>query len=167
MGSSETFHAPGDARSSEQVAVTTEDYGSVLLRLANNIRGGFHVSQMFAGRKNRLLLEVAGTDGAMAWDSESPEVLWLGRRDGPNSLLSRDPSLLTPEAAGVSHYPGGHAEGFPDSFKQLYLAIYSWIAGGADGLPTFPTFAEGHREVLLCEAIAASAREGRWTEVVA
>jgi predicted dehydrogenase len=92
-------------------------------------------------------------------------VLWLGRRDAPNGLLSRDPALLSPEAAALAHYPGGHAEGFPDSFKQLYLSVYSWVADGGQEAPTFPSFADGHREAQLCEAIAASVREGRWAAV--
>jgi predicted dehydrogenase len=164
-GSSETFQGRRASKASEEVAVSTEDYGAVLLRMTGGIRGEFHVSQMFAGRKNRLFLEVAGTEGAMAWDGESPELLWIGRRDVPNGLLARDSSLLTPEAAATSHYPGGHAEGFPDSFKQLYLSVYSWIASSGVEPPSFPTFADGDREVRLCEAIAASNRERRWVEV--
>ena len=80
----------------------------------------------------------------------------MGRRGGPNSLMNRDPSLLSPEVAETSHYPGGHAEGFPDAFKQLDLAFYSYIAAGCTGKPNFPTFADGHREVQICEAIAQS-----------
>ena len=74
----------------------------------------------------------------MSWDSESPNRLWIGRRNAPNSLLERDPALLSPSARDVSHYPGGHAEGFPDTFKALYLAVYGWIAvgrGPAAGIP--------------------------------
>ena len=157
--------AAGQATAS--VPVTTDDYGAVLLRLADGVRGLFHVSQMVAGRKNRLTLEVAGTEAALAWDSERPEALWLGRRDGPNGLLGRDPALLSPEAAAATDYPGGHAEGFPDTFKQLYLSIYGWIGAGMPGPPPVPTFADGDRELRLCEAIARSAAEGRWVDVPA
>jgi predicted dehydrogenase len=164
-GSSGTFTGPALGRATEEVPVATEDYGAVLLRLADGVRGLFHVSQMVAGRKNRLTLEVAGTEGAMAWDSERPETLWLGRRGGPNGLLERDPALLAPEAAAASHYPGGHAEGFPDTFKQLYLAVYGWVGSDRSGPPPFPTFADGDREARLCEAIARSASEGGWVDV--
>ncbi len=165
VGASETFTGPGRSRETRAVPVTTEDHAAVLLRLEDGVRGVFHVSQVTAGRKNRLALEVAGTEGSMSWDSESPNRLWIGRRDGPNSLLERDPALLCPSARAVSHYPGGHAEGFPDTFKALYLAVYGWIAAGGDQPPGFPTFADGDREVRLCEAVAQSARQGHWMDV--
>ncbi len=164
-GPSETFGGSGGAGQTETVRITTDDYGAVLLRLDDAARGVFHVSQMDAGRKNRVSIEIAGTEGAMAWESESPDVLWLGRRGGPNGLLPRDPALLSPEAAPTSHYPGGHVEGFPDTFKQLFLSVYQWIAAGATGEPPFPTFADGDREVRLCEAIARSATGGAWESV--
>ncbi|WP_165232288.1 Gfo/Idh/MocA family protein [Aquisphaera insulae] len=166
IGGAETFTGPNAAKkATEKVKITTEDYGAVLLHLDGGARGTFHVHQMHAGRKNRLFLEVCGEKGSMVWESESPEVLWLGRRGGANSLLNRDPSLLSPHAAEASHYPGGHAEGFPDAFKQLDLAFYGFIAGGCKGTPKFPTFADGHREVQICEAIAASAKDRSWVKV--
>ena len=103
------------------------------------MRGSFHVSQVTAGRKNRIALEIAGTEGALSWDSETPNRLWVGRRNEPNQLLERDPALLSPAAAALTHYPGGHAEGFPDTFKHLYLAIYGWVGSGGDvHLPISP-----------------------------
>jgi predicted dehydrogenase len=167
LGPSETFQAGGSRASSAPVAVTTDDHAAVLLRLAGGARGAFHVSQVTAGRKNRLTLEIAGSEGAMFWDSESPNRLWLGHRNQPNECLERDPALLSPDARAFSHYPGGHAEGFPDTFKQLYLAIYGWIASGSSGVPPFPTFADGDHEVRLCEAISRSARTGGWVTVEA
>ncbi|KAJ3046878.1 hypothetical protein HK102_013071, partial [Quaeritorhiza haematococci] len=76
--------------------------------------------------------------------------------------MNRDPAILSPEAGNFSHYPGGHAEGFPDAFKQLDLAFYTYIQGGCQGKPNFPTFAEGDREVRICEAIAQSATARNW-----
>jgi hypothetical protein len=35
-----------------------------------------------------------------------------------------------------------------------------------DAPPTYPTFADGHREIVLCEAVLKSHREGRWVEVL-
>jgi predicted dehydrogenase len=164
IGQSETFAGRGDRVATRPVSVVTEDYGAILFRMAGDVRGAFHVSQSTAGRKNRLVLEVAGTEGSLAWNSEQPEDLWRGRRGGPNESLMRDPALLSPSAGAISDYPGGHAEGFPDTFKQLALAVYRWVDAGANEAPSFPTFDDGHREILLCEAIAQSAREGVWIE---
>jgi predicted dehydrogenase len=164
-GSAETFGGGSAESGTQPVAVTTEDYGAILLRWDEQTRGVFHVSQMIAGRKNRIVLEVAGTEGALAWDSDCPNHLWIGRRDAPNQLLERDPPLLSPSARTLAHYPGGHAEGFPDTFKQLFVAVYDAIATGLLAPSPYPTFADGDRELRLCEAIARSAGEGRWVDV--
>ncbi len=160
----ETFSGREPEGSVRSIAVTTEDYAAVLLRLGDGVRGSFHVSQVAAGRKNRIFLEVAGTEGAMAWESESPNRLWIGRRHEPNQLLERDPALLGRAAGEVSDYPGGHVEGFPDTFKQLFRAVYGWIAQGGPGPAPFPTFEDGDREIRLCEAIARSAALQCWSE---
>jgi predicted dehydrogenase len=162
-GSSETSHRP----IAKEVEISTDDHAAILLRFDGGARGSFHVSQVTAGRKNRLTIEIAATAGAVFWDSESPNRLWIGSRGQPNQVLERDPALLSPSAASISHYPGGHAEGFPDTFKQLFLDVYGWIiAGEGAGRPrTFPTFADGHQEVALCEAIASSAATQQWTTV--
>ena len=64
---------------------------------------------------------------------------------------------------GFIDYPGGHNEGFPDTFKQCFRAFYNAIASGdAAGTPQYPTFEEGHREIVLCDAILQSHREQQW-----
>jgi len=168
-GSVETFQGKQrEPRPSREVAIDTEDHGSVLLRFEGGATGCFSVSQVCAGRKNQLRYEVAGSRGAMAWDSERPNELWLGYRDEPNKVLVRDPALLHPEARIHADYPGGHNEGFPDTFKQLFRSFYGYIDRGDLSAPApFPTFADGHREILLCEAILQSHRERRWVEVSA
>jgi predicted dehydrogenase len=149
------------------IEVTTDDHAAVLLRFDGGARGVFHVSQATAGRKNRLMIEIAATEASLSWDSDSPNRLWIGSRRAPNQVLERDPGLLGPAAAMMSHYPGGHAEGFADTFKQLYLDVYGWIVAGGPGggPPNFPSFADGDREVRLCEAIARSAAGERWVTV--
>jgi predicted dehydrogenase len=169
-GESDTFSGVGErglVPAPAAVEVTTDDHAAVLLRFEGGARGAFHVSQVTAGRKNRLTIEIAATEGSFSWNSDSPNRLWIGSRRGPNQVLERDPALVGRSAARISHYPGGHAEGFPDTFKQLYLDVYGWIvAGQAAGLaPAFPTFADGDREVRLCEAIAQSAAQERWVTV--
>ncbi len=166
IGGSETFTgSAAQARPTEGVKIVTEDYGAVVMRFAGDVRGVYHVTQCQAGRKNRLQIEISGTEGSLVWDSQDPNDLWIGRRGRSSELFERDPSLMAPEAANISHYPGGHAEGFPDAFKQLALSFYGWIGGGSQGPAPFPTFADGDYEVKICEAIARSAREQAWTPV--
>ncbi len=167
IGGVETFSGQGLASGDTQsVAITTEDAGCVLLKFADGARGSMHVSQTTAGRKNCLRFEIAGTRQTLAWNSEQPNSLWVGQRKLPNQELIRDPSLLGQSARGVTSYPAGHNEGFPDTFKQLFRAFYGYIANSDfTAARPFPTFVDGHREILLCEAVLRSHREQRWVSV--
>jgi predicted dehydrogenase len=154
------------AGASEPVRIETEDWGSVLFRFANGARGSLCVSQVTAGRKNQITFEIAGSEGSLAWDSEHPNDLWLGHRDKANELLIRDPALLAPSIRTFASYPGGHNEGFPDTFKQLYRAIYEYIAESDFSRPKiFAGFEDGHEELLLCEAILQSHRTQAWVPI--
>jgi predicted dehydrogenase len=167
-GSVETFSGKkgGPPPAVKPVAITTDDYASILLRFKGGARGCVTLSQVTAGRKNCVRLEVAGSKQALAWNSERPDELWLGQRGTPNQVMLRDPSLMDAGSAAYSDYPAGHAEGFPDAFKQLYRAIYADIrAGRRSPQSLYATFADGHRELLLCEAIARSHRTGAWVKV--
>jgi predicted dehydrogenase len=169
-GSTETFKR-GDASPGpgpEPVAITTEDCGSILLRFKGGASGALTLSQVTAGRKNCIRFEIAGSRRAVAWDSEIAQQLWVGERGEASRLLLSDPSLLDPSIARFASYPGGHNEGFPDTFKQMYRAIYEDVrAGRRSAEPLYATFADGHRELLLCEAIAESQRRGSWVSVPA
>jgi predicted dehydrogenase len=146
--------------------IQTEDYATIILKYENNMRGVMTVSQVSAGCKNRLQYEIFGSKSGIAWNSERPNELWIGHRDQPNQILLKDPALLSPEARAVSSYPGGHTEGFPDTFKQFSKKVYDYIrAGDFHAAADFPTFADGHYELVLSEAILTSAKESCWVEV--
>lgn len=167
LGEVETFKGKEEThQDTAPVEIATEDYGCVVLRFRGGARGCLWVSQVTAGRKNCLRLEIAGSRRALAWNSEEPNEMWIGRREAPNEVLLRDPSLVRPAAATAIDYPGGHNEGYPDSFKQCFRAFYRSIAEGeVSSGPSYPTFLDGHREVALCEAILESHRQGRWVDV--
>jgi predicted dehydrogenase len=166
-GEIETFGGKMEtAAVTEPVQIATEDYGCAMLRFRGGARGCLWVSQVTAGRKNRLRFEIAGSRRALSWCSEQPNELWIGHRDRANESLLRDPALASDRAQAHTDYPGGHNEGFPDTFKQCFRAFYDAIAAGDwASSPAFPTFADGHREILLCEAILKSYREGRWIKL--
>ncbi len=151
------------AAATEPVEIDTEDFGSIMLRFKNGSRGLMWVSQVTAGRKNCLRFEISGAKSSLAWESEEPNTIWVGHRDQPNQSYTRDLALLSDAARKYTTYPGGHAEGFPDTFKQCFRAFYGYIdAGDFSAVPPFATFADGHREVQLCEAILASHRQQGW-----
>jgi predicted dehydrogenase len=146
--------------------ISTDDYGSVLLRFENDAHGVMTVSQVSAGHKARLSIEVNGSQGSLAFNSESPNTLWIGRRDRACELLPKDPRLQSPESRGYAAYPAGHPEGYPDTFVQLFKDFYGYIAAGDLRAPrTFPTFETGHEELVLCEAIAESVQKKSWVTV--
>lgn len=147
----------------EKVPVSTEDYAALLLHMENGAHVCCNISQMFAGRKNQMTVSIAGSKCSVHWDSENSNALWIGRRECANGELVKDPSIL-PDATGrVISYPGGHVEGFPDTFKQNFRKIYNAVAGGRR--EDYADFEDGFREALLCEKIVESAEKRRWVTV--
>ena len=160
-GRVETFKQ--SAAATDDIKITTDDYASILLHFEGDAHGVCTVSQISAGRKTRLWFEIDGSEGSLAWNSEDPNMLWIGRRREPNQEMIKDPSLMSPETRGYAAYPGGHAEGYPDTFVQLFKDFYAYLEAGDFTKPrAFPTFETGHEEMRLCEAIAQSAKERKW-----
>jgi predicted dehydrogenase len=150
----------------DEVHVNTEDYAGLLVKFNNGARGVATLSQINAGRKNHFFWEINGSRASIWWDQENPNELWIGQRDKPNELMLKDPALMQAEARPYAGYPGGHAEGYPDTHMRLFKSVYDYISNGDfNQPPSFPTFNDGWRELVLCEAIQKSAVEGRWVEV--
>ncbi|MEZ4902323.1 MAG: Gfo/Idh/MocA family oxidoreductase [Spirosomataceae bacterium] len=149
----------------EEVPITTEDFASILYRFDNGNTGVATVSQVSAGRKNRCTLEISGAKETYNWCSESPNEMWIGRREGANQSLMRDPALAHEEARALMTFPGGHNEGFPDTSKQLFKEVYAAIRNGKPEKPTYPIFSDGLRELNLCDKIVQSSRERRWVQI--
>lgn len=148
------------------VEIHTEDTASILLRFAGGARGSVNVSQLSPGRKNSLQYQVDGSAAAVAWDSEQPDSLWIGHRDRPNELLLRNPALLNAAGAAAARLPGGHGEGFADTFGAVFTAVYADVAAGRPSEhPRYATFAAGHEEMLIGDAVLESSRTGRWVTV--
>lgn len=149
-----------------EVDINTEDHANVLLRFNNGNKGSVTVSQVSAGRKNQLKVEISGSKKTFAFNSERPNELWLGHREKANEVLMKDPSLVDPAVGSVVSFPGGHNEGFPDTSKQLFKEVYAAVeAGKQPENPTFPTFADGYRELLVCERILESHKAQKWVTV--
>ncbi len=147
------------------VPINTEDHANVLLRFSNGNKGSITVSQVSAGRKNRLSFEIAGSKRTFAWTSEQPNDLWIGKRDSYNGMFMRDPSLFDEKARSLISFPGGHNEGFPDTSKQMFKEVYAAIAASNPSNQTYPTFRDGLRELLLCERIIESNKKQVWVKV--
>ena len=148
------------------VEIDTEDVALILLRFDGGARGSVAVSQLSAGRKNSLAYEIDGSTSAVSWDSETPEQLWIGHRDEPNELLLRNPALMNQAGRDAARLPGGHVEGFADTFGAAFSAVYDDVlAGRPSSAPRYATFADGHEEMRLGDAVLESARTGRWVTI--
>ena len=154
------------AAASESVTekVETEDFGATLFRMGGRTRGAMTASQVAAGRKNGLVMEIYGTRAAVTWRQEKPEELWIGHRDSPNQTLLKDPSLMRETARGFADVPGGHAEGYQDTFKQLFRRFYASIAD-PEAPADYPQMADGLRQMNILEAELESNRRHAWVDV--
>lgn len=166
-GNVETFQKAA-AVEYEEVSITTEDYASILFRLNGGARGTCVISQVSAGRKNRLAVEINGSCASALWDQEQPAHLWFGYRDRPNEVMLADPAVLHPEARPYNHYPAGHNEAWPDGLKNMMQQFYEFIRQGKSidrDRPAFATFEDGYRAARIAEAVLESYQTGRWTDV--
>jgi predicted dehydrogenase len=164
-GSVETFSGkflkPEDV---DDFPIDTEDFGAVLIRLGARARGAFTVSQVAAGRKNRLAIEVFGSKGSAAWDQEKPDELWLGQRNSPNQVIVKDPSLMAEKARSYADLPGGHSEGYDDTFKQLFRRFYRTVADRSAPVE-YPQFVDGQRGLQIMEKVLESSAKHAWVDV--
>lgn len=167
LGEVETFSGKvAKKQDSEDVAITTDDWGAIIIRFKGGARGLLCVSQVTAGTKNSMHYQISGSKGSITWDSQDPNNMRLGHRNVPNQHLTRDPSLISDLSGTYTDYPGGHNEGYPDTFKQCFRAFYDAIIDGkseADAI--YPNFTEGHKEIVICDAILQSHRTQSWVKI--
>jgi len=170
VGKSREAFAAAGAGETEDYRVQVDDLSSALVRFENGAVGNFFASQVCAGHKNDLRIEINGSKASLAWKKENSEELWIGHRGAPNQTVMKDPSLLDAAAQPYAAMPGGHNEGWPDAFKNLMRNVLTFIADGrdpasADGL-LFPRFDEGLRAACIVDAIMKSQRAGNQWMVV-
>jgi len=146
-----------------ETAVDTEDFGAVIFHMGARTRGSVTASQVSAGRKNRFNIEIYGTRSSVAWNQERPDELWVGHRDTGNEILIKDPSLLKPQARSYADLPGGHSEGYDDTFKQLFRRFYASI--GTGDTPEYPQFVDGLRQLTILNAVLQSQGARAWVDV--
>jgi len=160
-GNAPAFAARTEGGPSRQVV--TEDVATVLFRTDAGVVGTMLVSQVSPGRKNHLHLEVAGELASVRFEQERPETLWIGRREGTETVW-RDPLALRPEAARLATTPAGHAQGYADCFEAFVADTYAAIGGAEPDVLAW--FADGARSARIVDAVMASARAGAaWVEV--
>jgi predicted dehydrogenase len=148
----------------EEVPVVTEDFGSAIFRMGKQTRGAYTASQVSTGCKNRLSIEIYGSKQSVAWNQERPDELWIGNRNSNNQIIVKDPALLKEEARAFADLPGGHSEGYDDTFKQVFRRFYRSIEN-PEAQPEYPQFSDGLRQLRILEAELESHRRRSWMDV--
>jgi predicted dehydrogenase len=144
--------------------VETEDAAIVSLRTRSGVPASVVVSQVSAGRKNRLWFEIDGTSASAVFDQETPETVWFGTTNGA-SILRRAEAEPSPAQARLNAFPAGHAQGWGDAFAAFVADTYAAVRGEApDGLPTFD---DGARAADIVDAVRASVLSASWEPVAA
>ena len=152
------------------VRVATEDYGSVLLRFEGGVRGALTLSQVSAGRKNHLYIQIDGSAGSAVWNQEEPEIIRLGYRDRPPETVTEKTAKPKSKSAAFADYPPGHGEAWANSVRDCVLKVYRYIADGKKpgrDPADFATFSDGYKSAVLVDRILISSRRGRWTKTEA
>jgi predicted dehydrogenase len=162
-GQSLTFSNSSD-QDYDEIPIDTEDMASLLIRFENGAKGCCFISQMFAGKKNKIQLYVGGTESSAEWDLDDLSNLIIGHRNRPNEVLTKDAVLMGGSTADLISFPSGHAEGFPDAFKQGFKQIYQKFKN-PELECVFADFEAGLREMIICERIHESARSGKFTAI--
>lgn len=149
----------------EEVKIQNEEYGAVLFKTDKGATGVFHVSEVAAGHGCYFNFELNGSKASMRWNQEENDRLWIGRRDGENSLIIRNPNTISAGAKAYTSLAMGHPEGWNDAFKGNIYAFYKYIADGMKGEPVFSTLEQAAYIVKLTEAILESSRKKIWINV--
>lgn len=144
-------------------AVASEDVAAAMFRTGAGTLASLTVSQVSAGRRNRLWFEMDGAHASVAFDQEDPERLWIGRPDQREETFVRGPGAGSAEQRRLSTLPAGHAQGYAQCFEAFVADTYAAIDGEQpDGLPTFD---DGLRSARIVDHVIASARSRAWTAI--
>jgi predicted dehydrogenase len=150
----------------------THDYAGALLRLNNDARGSFWVTQAAAGVENALRIRVSGSLGSLEWQQECPQALTFKPLGAPSQNRTPNGPGTLPLAARSSRIVAGHPEGFHEAFANLYSDAAEAIAArrsgqAADALALhFPNSLDGLLGVQFVAAVIQSSdADGAWTTV--
>jgi len=157
----QSFTTP--AASGAMQPVSSEDVAMAMLRTAAGTLASLTVSQVSAGRHNRLWFEIDGARASVAFNQEDSERLWIGRPDQREEIFVRGPGAGSSEQRRLSALPAGHAQGYGDCFEAFVADTHAAIEGERpEGLPTFE---DGLRSALIVDRVITSARSLAWTPI--
>ncbi|ALN57957.1 oxidoreductase family, NAD-binding Rossmann fold domain protein [Lysobacter enzymogenes] len=144
-------------------AVSSEDVAAAMFKTGSGVLASLTVSQVSAGRRNRLWFEIDGARASVAFDQEDSERLWIGLPDQREEIFVRGPAAGSAEQRRLSLLPVGHAQGYGHCFEAFVADTYRAI--GAEAPEGLPSFDDGLRSALIVDRVIASARTRAWTSI--
>jgi predicted dehydrogenase len=144
-------------------AVSSEDVAAAMFKTGSGTLASLTVSQVSAGRRNRLWFEIDGAKASVAFDQEDSERLWMGFPDQREEIFVRGPAAGSAEQRRLSVLPAGHAQGYGNCFEAFVADTYRAI--GAERPEGLPTFDDGLRAASIVDRVIASARARSWTPI--
>lgn len=148
-----------------EVEIKNEEYAAVMFKTDKGATGVFHVTELAAGRGCNLNFEINGSKLSYGWNQEENDRLWIGRRGGDNSVIVRNPNLISQSAKPYTALAMGHPEGWNDAFKGNIYAFYKFLADGAKGERIYSTLEDAAYIVKLTEKIIESSKQKTWINV--
>ena len=148
----------------EDIPIDTEDNANVLFKFSGGAKGSAFFSQVISGKSVDINLQIGGYKQSAEWHSMSCNNLYIGRRDFGTTMVEKGIATVHPDSRSLIAYPLGHAEGFPDAFKQSFANIYRHIAN-PEGTFEHADFEDGLHEMKLCDAIFESNKKQGWVNI--
>ncbi len=141
-----------------------DDIGQFMCRFANGAMGHLSFSRVAMGRKMGYAYEITGTKGAIRFDQEDQNALWLYRADDPEGLRGFRKILTGPEHPDYLAFcqGPGHGTGYQD---QIIIEARDFLRAIETGTSIWPTFHDGMEVNRIVAAAHASARSGAWVDL--
>lgn len=161
----ETVHASRQGPDGPET-VDNDDQAQMMLRFASGVMGHLFVSRVATGRKMGYAYEIHGTGGAIRFDQEDQNAVWLYRAEGPEAQRGFTRILTGPEHPDYAAFcqGPGHGTGYQD---QIIIEARDFLQAIATGAPVWPTFRDGLAVSCLIDAAFAAAQDGGWRDVPA
>jgi predicted dehydrogenase len=161
----ETVH-PTRPGADGPVGVDNDDHGQMMVRFETGAMGHLYFSRTATGRKMGYEYEIHGTNGAIRFDQEDQNAVWLYRAEGPDATRGFTRILTGP--AHPDYLPfcqgPGHGTGYQD---QIIIEARDFLQAIYTGEPVWPTFRDGLAVARIIDTAFASASDGRWHSVPA
>ncbi|MGL4238389.1 Gfo/Idh/MocA family protein [Tabrizicola sp.] len=141
-----------------------DDIGQFMCRFANGAMGHLSFSRVSQGRKMGYAYEITGTKGAIRFDQEDQNALWVYKADDPPALRGFRKILTGPEHPDYLPFcqGPGHGTGYQD---QIIIEAKDFLQAIAEGKSRWPTFRDGMEVNRIIAAAWASAASGAWVDL--